>query len=288
MHQFVAWTLLACFVGLGATFSLGAEESEPGIVLSSGVEGGGYWNAGTRLQRVAKDMDIAVENLPSAGSLENLGKLLDEDSPVNLAFAQADATQHYLNEHKSASIKLQMLENIGQECVFIVTDINSGIRTDQDLQVAQDLSLGIPSATSGVAVTFDYMASQISEMSDIEVSYGDLDAAMEQLGTPEATVDAVMMVHRPKELSPEVNQALANSDRYQFVQLSDKRLTEKLWNGQKIYRAMKLALPETSEPLETICVRGLLLANREKLTIGQRNGLSELVSYNWMRVYATQ
>ena len=45
---------------------------------------------------------------------------------------------------------------------------------------------------------------------------------MEQLGTPEATVDAVMMVHRPKERSPEVNEALAQADRYQFVQLSDE------------------------------------------------------------------
>lgn len=288
MDKIIAKTLLAFIVGLGSTFSLAGEASESGIVLSSGVEGGGYWNAGERLLSVAEDMDIAVENLPSTGSLENLDKLLDDESPVNLAFAQADAAQHYLNGHKSASIKLEMLENIGQECVFIVTDINSELRTIEDIEEAQNLSLGIPSATSGVAVTFDYMASQIPEMSNIKLSYGDLDAAMEKLGTPEATVDAIMLVHRPKEHSPQVSEVLAHAERYQFVQLSDRRLTEKLWNGQKIYRTMKLALPGMLEPLETICVRGLLLANRQKLTIGQRNRLSDLVSYNWMRVYATQ
>jgi hypothetical protein len=40
--------------------------------------------------------------------------------------------------------------------------------------------------------------------------------------------------------------------------------------------------------VNTICVSGLLLANKQKLSITQRNQLSDLVSYHWMQVYATQ
>jgi TRAP-type uncharacterized transport system substrate-binding protein len=260
-----------------------------GVVLSSGVEGGGYWNAGTRLQTVATEkFHLKIDNRPSTGSVENIEKLLDTNSPVNLAFVQADAAQYYLNLHDEDRRKLDLLENIGQECVFIVTGIDSGIRTDADMQKASDLRVGIDSVSSGMAVTFDYMVSQIPEMSDIQVSYGNTLASVQHLNASDATVDAVMMVHRPRERSPEVDYALENADRYRFVELSDERLTQELWNGWPIYRTMSLAMPGSEKPVKTICVMGLLLANKQKLTLDQRNQLSDLVSYHWMKVYATQ
>jgi len=291
MDRLPARTLLVCLLGFGATLSVSAEEPAPptGVVLSSGVEGGGYWNAGARLQTVAESkMGLGVENLPSTGSLENLEQLLDPESPVNLAFAQADATQYYLDRHQDEIKKLDLLENIGQECVFMVTGVDSAIRTGEDLQEGKGLHLGIASAASGVAVTFDYMVSQIPELVDVKVDYGDTLALMDQLTASKAPVDAVMMIHRPKERSPEVEYALAHADRFRFVELSDERLTRELWNGREIYRTMSLAMPGIDKPVKTICVLGLLLANKQKLTIEQRNQLSDLVSYHWMTVYATQ
>lgn len=290
-----AFSLLLCLLGWCALPVTAEEESDDiagvdaGVVLVSGVEGGGYWNAGTRLQSVAeREVDLAVINLPSSGSLENLELLLDRDSPVNLAFAQADAAQYYLSRHPDDLIKLDLLENIGQECVFIVTGVDSEIRTDEDLLEATDVRLAIASPSSGMAVTFDYMVSQIPELADVKVTYGDTAAVMDELNSNNPKVDAVMTVHRPREHSSEVDHALANAKRYRFVELSDERFTEELWNGRKVYRAMKLALPGADEPVKTICVSGLLLANKQKLSIAQRNQLSDLVSYHWMQVYATQ
>jgi TRAP-type uncharacterized transport system substrate-binding protein len=294
MYHLPTRTLLVCLLAFGSTTSVFAEEPAaavpaPPVVLSSGAEGGGYWNAATRLQSVAgKKADLAVEILPSTGSLENLEKLLDENSPVNLAFTQADAAQSYLDQHSGQIEKLELLENLGQECVFIMTGIDSEIRTEKDLQEAKGLRLGISSATSGVAATFNYMVSEIPDMSDISVSYGDTMAALEQLNSPNATVDAVMVVHRPRAHSPEVEYALANSDRYRFVELNDELFLQSMWNGSKIYRTMKLAMPEPNEPVKTLCMRGILLANKQKLTIDQRNKLSDLMLYHWMEIYPTQ
>jgi TRAP-type uncharacterized transport system substrate-binding protein len=284
--------LLLCLLGWGVLPALAEEPTEDtpaGVVLMSGVEGGGYWSAGTRLQAVAeREVDLAIVNLPSSGSLENLEFLLDRDSPVNLAFAQADAAQYYLKRHPEDLIKLDVLENIGQECVFIVTGIDSEIRTDEDLLEASDVRLGISSPASGMAVTFDYMVSQIPELKDIKVTYGDTAAVMDELNSADASVDAVMTVHRPREHSAEVDYALANATRFRFVELSDERFTEEQWHGRNVYRVMKLALPGADKPVKTICVSGLLLANKQKLSIAQRNQLSDLVSYHWMQVYATQ
>jgi TRAP-type uncharacterized transport system substrate-binding protein len=266
-----------------------AAPSEHAVVLSSGVEGGGYWSAGMRLQSVAeKELNLTVENLPSNGSTENLEKLLDDDSLVNLAFAQSDAVQHYLNQHEGEISKLELLENIGQECVFIVTGIDSEFRTDADMEAADDFQIAIASQSSGVAVTFDYLMSQLPEMADSEVVYTDTVAIMEDLNASDAPVDAVMVVHRPREHSAEVDHALANADRFRFMELSDDRLTQELWNGRRVYRTMKLGMPGTATPVQTICVQGLLLANKRKLTVEQRNQLSDLVSYYWMQVYVTQ
>tara|TARA_R110002049_G_scaffold23490_57_gene82871 strand:+ start:2440 stop:3324 length:885 start_codon:yes stop_codon:yes gene_type:complete len=294
MDRLFPRTLLACLLALGASVSLSAQESgaEPAtdlVVLSSGQEGGGYWSAAKRLQSVAaKRAALAVEVVPSSGSLENIEKLLDDASPVNLAFTQADAAQSYLDDRPGQVEKLELLESIGQECVFIVTGIDSKVRNEKDLHAATDLRLGISSPTSGVASTFDYMQSEIPGMEDIDVVYGDTLEAMQTMNSPDAQVDAVMVVHRPRAHSAEVDYALANSDQYRFVELDDEMFLQSMWNGSQIYRTMKLAMPEPNEPVKTLCMRGVLLGNKQKLTIEQRNKLSDLMLYHWMEIYPTQ
>lgn len=294
MHRLLHLTSLICLFTFGPAIAVFAgepatEEPQPPVVLSSGAEGGGYWNAANRMQSVAAARaDLAVDILPSSGSLENLEKLLDENSPVNLAFAQADAAQYYLDQHRGQIEKLDLLESIGQECVFIMAGVDSGIRNEKDFHDASDLRLGIASPTSGVAVTFNYMVSEIPAMADIDVSYGDTMAAMEQLNSPDGPVDAVMVVHRPRSHSQEVDYALAHSDRVRFVELNDELFLQGMWNGDRIYRTMKLAMPEPHAPVQTLCVRGLLLANKQKLSIEQRNKLGDLMLYHWMEIYPTQ
>lgn len=292
MSRVFSRVLLSCCLAFAAPLSMSEEEAAAtaaAIVLSSGVEGGGYWNAGARLQAVAaKEIGLGVENLPSTGSLDNLERLLDETSPVNLGFAQADAVQLYLNKNPRVIENLVVLENIGPECVFIVTGADSDIHTDDDLRSAKHLRLGIPSATSGIAVTFDYMASQMPELSNADVVYGETLAAMETMDSDKPTVDAVVMVHRPREHSPEVDKALAHPDRFRLVALDDARFAAASWDGKPIYRQMDLAMSGLDEPLETICVVGLLLANKNKLSSEQRNQLGKLVDFHWMQIYPTE
>jgi len=284
--------LLACFSIVFSALALpaaGSTDAGPGVVLSSGVAGGGYWNAGDRLREVAAaEFGLAVENRPSNGSLENLEKLLDPDSPVGLAFAQADAVQYYLNQHPDDVTRLDLYENVGRECVFILSGRKSGLRTEEDLRDKDNLRLGIASADSGTAITYKYLVSQMPELADITVEYGDTAPMMAALDGPNPSVDAVMTVHRPKELSPEVALVLDNPARFRFVELSDDGLTEKLWFGREVYHSMRLAMPGTRTPVRTICVLGLLLGNKQKLTLEQRNQLNDLADYHWMKVYATQ
>jgi len=262
------------------------------LIISSGVTGGGYWSAASRLQAVVEGKGAQAENVASTGSLANLEALTDPGSPVSLAFAQADALEYFLYDNPGARTEIEILENIGQECVFIITSADSKLRTDADLQNAEEYRLGIPSHTSGVAVTFNYMTRQIPDLGSVQIVYGDTAEAFENMHSPDAALDAVMVVHRPKEHSREVDLALSDSERYRFLEIDDNRLTGKSDDGQEVYRGMKLAMSgqgnQKTTTVKTICVKGLLLANKEKLTPDQNKLLIDVVNYQWMEVFATQ
>jgi TRAP-type uncharacterized transport system substrate-binding protein len=265
--------------------------AEP-LVFSSGIEGGGYWSAATRLQTVAAELGLEVQVEPSTGSLHNLARLLDAGDPTGLVLAQADALQHYLDEHPGESQKIEILENIGQECVFVITGSDSAIRSDADLQEDRDYQIAISSPDSGVAVTYSYMTTLAPEMAATSVQYTDTGAAMNGLGaTGSEAADAVMLVHRPKEHSPEVDLALRNPDQFRFVQISDERFNSKLPNGDAVYSSLKLAIPvpdsEERRPVTTICVKGLLVGSRDKISSEQRDTLGTMINTYWMKVYAT-
>jgi hypothetical protein len=263
------------------------------IVFSSGIEGGGYWSAATRLQAVATDMGLEVQVEESPGSLHNLARLLDDEDSASLVLAQADALQYYLDEHPEVADNIEILENIGQECVFILTGGNSAVQTDEDLQQSKDYKLAISSPDSGIAVTYAYMTSLVPELASTTALYTDTGAAMDGLNAAgSGEVDAVMLVHRPKEYSPEVDLALRNPDQFRFVQITDKRFRGELPGGEAVYKLLKLAIPvpgsEERRQVATICVKGLLLANKAKLSPDQRDKLGELVTVRWMDVYATE
>jgi TRAP-type uncharacterized transport system substrate-binding protein len=293
MDRFFTRMLVVCLLSSAVNFAFSQNEVAPtaaDIVISSGLEGGGYWNAGGRLQVVANDMGLTVENHSTMGSLANLKELLDRNSPVNLAFAQADALQYYLNENPDAAQAIETLENIGEECVFIISDSSGGIRTDKDIQEAPVMHLGIKTPNSGIWVTFDYMKSLIPELRHTTVRYGNAVDMMNEFAHPKTDIKrAVMVVHGPNERSPEIDMVIANPDRFRFVKVSDERLTQKTSSGESIYRRMRIApgAVEGAGRVETICVMGLLLANKNKLTGEQHNKLMELINNNWSQVHST-
>ncbi len=77
-----------------------AEESRgPEIVFSAGREGGGYWGVAQRMKAVSAESELSVLVKESAGSIQNLDRLADPGSAVNLTLAQADAIEYYLKDH---------------------------------------------------------------------------------------------------------------------------------------------------------------------------------------------
>ena len=288
--------LLAAFLLTLAPLSSGAEttgsESVRPIVISSGQQGRGYWGVATRLNEVAAELGFAVENEESVGSLQNLQRLDDPEDPVSLALTQADALQYYLQDNPGLSDRMEILEYLGQECVFIITGSNSGIGSDRELQQEKDHRIAIFSPDSGVNVTYQYMKLLEPELSNTRVVFMNTEEAMDSLTGAESPVDSVMLVHRPKDRSPEIQLALDRPNDYRFVAVEDGDLNDKLPNGEAVYTPLDIVLlrvdGEARVSVKTICTKGMLVASKVKLSADQRKQLDQVIDYHWMRVYVTE
>jgi TRAP-type uncharacterized transport system substrate-binding protein len=265
---------------------------ERSIVISAGLEGRGYWGVATRLREVAEEQGFKVEVMESVGSMQNLQRLGDPDAPVGLALTQADALQHFLPSSPGLASQIEILEYIGQECVFIIARANSGIRTIEDLEQGAGHRLAIISPESGVAITFQYMSTLEPKLRNTRPVYMDTEKATRELMMDDSPVDAVMLVHRPKVLTPEIQLALEHPDDYQLVTIKNKKLNERLPNGDAVYKTLDVVLlrsgAEAKVSVETICTKAFLVANKQKLSTDQWAHLQRLIDYHWMRVYATE
>ena len=266
-------------------------DTESGIVISAGREGLGYWGIATRLQAVALESSLPVEVRESVGATENLKRLADPESPVSLALTQSDALSRYLDLHPGFLVDLEIFESIGKECIFVIAGKNSGLRSEDDLRTPDaGHRLAIQSANSGSAVTFELMRKLAPDLGNTEVVYMDTQVAMEQLGTdsPDA-VDAIMLVHRPKVRSPELRRALTEPERYRLVSFNNPDLGGKLPNGDPVYVSLDVPLIrndwKTERSIRTLCMEGLLVGSRNKLSPAERARLVQIIELQWMRVY---
>lgn len=268
--------------------------AESGIVISAGRKGLGYWGIATRLQAVALESSLPVEIQESVGATENLKRLADPESPVSLALTQSDALRSFLDLHPGFQVDLEIFESIGKECLFVIADKSSGLRSEDDLR-APDTGhrLAIQSADSGSAVTFELMRNHDPDFKNTEVVYMDTRAAMDQLGTngPDA-IDAVMLVHRPKVRSPELQSALTNPDRFQLVSFNNPDPGGKLPNGNPVYESLDIPLIrsgwKTERSVRTLCMEGLLVGSKSKLSSTDRAKLAHILDFQWMHVYVEE
>ncbi|MBE2293959.1 MAG: hypothetical protein IAF00_03380 [Phycisphaerales bacterium] len=281
--------VLILATGLGVALTQ-AQASDSLIVITTGKSGGGYNTIGEHLKTVLAEQDQPVQVLTSAGSLENLSRLDDPNNPAGVGLTQADALKYYLKEHPAFADKFISLGEIGKECVFIVTGKDSDIRDDGDLQKTGNRQIAVQSPNSGVAVTWKYMTQLEPQFKNTTPAYVDGAEALLQIKSGGKTnpIQAVMVVQRPMAKSTEMQVVLENPKDFRLVSIKDWDLNDKLPDGSAVYTFENATVAEKKwafdTTVDTICTRGLLLANKTKLTADQRAQLSKVMLLTSERV----
>ena len=266
-------------------FTVGlAQAADPPIVISTGKSGGGYNTIGERLKSVLAEQDQAAQVLTSAGSIENLTRLDDPQSPVSVGLTQADALKYYLKDHPGFADQFINLGEIGKECVFIVTGKDSDIRSDSDLQEkSKNRLIAVQSPKSGVAVTWEYMTLLEPAFKNTAPAFVDGAEALLQIksGGKASQIQAAMVVQKPMAKSTEMQVVLDNPKDFRLVPVKDWDLNDKLPDGSAVYTFENVTVAEKKwgfdTTVDTICTRGLMLASKAKLTADQRTRLSKVM-----------
>lgn len=259
------------------------QAADPPIVISTGKSGGGYYTIGERLKSVMAEQEQPAQVQTSAGSIENLRLLDDPKSPVNVGLTQADALKYYLKEHPAFANQMINLGEIGKECVFIVTGKESDIRDDGDLQRPGNRLIAVQSPNSGVAVTWEYMTVLEPKFKNTAPAFVDGAEALLQIksGGKASKIQAAMVVQRPMAQSTEMQVVLENPKDFRLVPVKDWDLNDQLPDGSAVYTFENVTVAEKKwgfdTTVDTICTRGLMLANKAKLTADQRARLSKVM-----------
>ncbi len=260
-----------------------AQAADPPIAISTGKSGGGYHTIGERLKSVLAEQDQPAQVLTSAGSVENLARLDDPQNPVSVGLTQADALRYYLRNHPGFADRFISLGEIGKECVFIVTGKDSDIRSDSDLQDAKGRLIAVQSPNSGVAVTWEYMTALEPAFKNTAPAFVDGAEALLQIksGGKASKIQAAMVVQKPMAKSTEMQVVLENPKDFRLVPVKDWDLNDKLPDGSAVYTFENVTVAEKKwgfdTTVATICTRGLMVANKTKLTADQRTRLSKVM-----------
>jgi len=101
---------------IGAVFYFVAPPPPMSAVMASGAEGGGYRLFAERLREELAKEGFELELVPSKGSQDNLQRLLDDSSPVQIALVQSGMERQLATEEEQ---RLQSLGGIYQEPLWL-------------------------------------------------------------------------------------------------------------------------------------------------------------------------
>ena len=221
------------------------------ITITTGEESGNYFKMGHNLAKLIGTKSVTT----SKGSVMNFDRLMSGEASI--AIAQKDAFLYYLGKHKDAKGKIEVIGDLGKECVYIVAKKGGKLDDDSDLQ-QKGVKIATGRLGSGSKITYEYMSKlekgfakatvvQDGGMKAIsKVLSGDVDASMYML-TPSTTNKIIKTV--------------MNNDQLFFLPVKDWDLNDK-FEGKPIYTFEKMITKKGffNDKVKTICTSATIFA----------------------------
>jgi len=132
-------------------------------------------------------------------------------------------------------------------------------------------------------VTWEYMTILEPQFKNTAPAFVDGAEALLQIKSSgkASPIQAAMVVQRPMAKSTEMQVVLDNPKDFRLVPVKDWDLNDKLPDGSAVYTFENVTVAEKKwgfdTAVDTICTRGLMLANKNKLTADQRTRLSKVM-----------
>lgn len=233
----VALAALTTTIG---TFSTTAQAFDLYFDVYTGEKTGAYYNKiCPAIKKEASKNGVELNCKTSAGSLDNLDKVLDK--PSNFGLSQFDQFALKYSNKSNQTVYTPIHDDIGTECLFMVTN-NKLISNFGDVVAsAPYLNFILPPEKSGHAGTFKYLQSidpdGLGKATKVSFASSTEDAITQTL-TSKDNVTLFVQTADPKSALF----TLVNKNKGHFVPVISKEVLAQVVKGTKVYRAQETAV----------------------------------------------
>lgn len=242
------------------------------MVISGGAKGGNYHRWATNLATLLKgSARIKATVKTSGGSKDNIGCI--QDGSCHVAFTQVDAMKAL------GAQNVEILGDLGKECVFLVVGKDGKIGDEDDLQdKSKEASIGVGRAGSGAQVTWSYMQQLEEGYKATSAAYQGGSRGLAQVAA--GRLDAMIFVTAPGNLNHKLIAGVNASEKLEFIDVDDSDLNDKLPDGRAVYTFESIDTKDGfGGGIETICT-GVVAIGSSALTEEQGDAVADLFLTN--------
>ena len=244
-------------LGLGI-FTILTTSAMADVTGYAGKKGGAYDSRVTRLLATFDKGYGTLNKVNTDGSFSILEKV--NNDPNGFGLAQADVLATCINENKCDNI--EYLGEVNKECVFFISNSNSGINDEDDL-VNKKVLVG--NKGSGAEGTLNFMRLLDDDYKTIAMVYGNFDVALQKLSGNTKEHDVLMFVASPT-IENKYFKIVSENKNLTIFGADDYSMNNKLPNGESIYTFDKVDVVKgffNDKEVTTACTNAVLVANKQ-------------------------
>ncbi|MDC0726581.1 TAXI family TRAP transporter solute-binding subunit [Phytobacter diazotrophicus] len=251
--SFTAIAAVLLFSSFGATAA--------DITITTGQQGLTY-NAvyGVNLAGALSEYGYKSTVVPSKGSLDNLDKVASGEAQIG--FTQADAFQFWRSRHGNEAQKVDIIGELGDECVFVAVKDGGKVGSESDLKEGIKIAVGEPA--SGSYASWQYLQSLEKDYAKVETYAKGGVRSLAKVTTWE--YDAFLWVSAPDRTNKFLESVNQKGSGLTMISMNGWNVDDKLPNGKAVYE-LKKAVTESGwlsdSKVKVPCTKTLVVANTD-------------------------
>ncbi|XWJ89029.1 TAXI family TRAP transporter solute-binding subunit [Phytobacter ursingii] len=251
--SFIAIAAVLLFSSFGATAA--------DITITTGQQGLTY-NAvyGVNLASALSEYGYKSTVVPSKGSLDNLDKVASGEAQIG--FTQADAFQFWRSRHGNEAQKVDIIGELGDECVFVAVKDGGKVGSESDLKEGIKIAVGEPA--SGSYASWQYLQSLEKDYAKVETYAKGGVRSLAKVTTGE--YDAFLWVSAPDRTNKFLESVNQKGSGLTMISMNGWNVDDKLPNGKAVYE-LKKAVTESGwlsdSKVKVPCTKTLVVANTD-------------------------
>lgn len=246
--------------GLLAALSFTAMAGQD-VVITTGQQGLTYNSVyGVNLAGALNEFGNTARVIPSKGSADNLDKV--SSGEAQLGFTQADAFQFWRQQHPNEAQKVDIVGQLGRECVWVAVKKDGKIGSAGDLTNGAKIAVGDPD--SGSYASWQYLQLLVKEYSKAETYAKGGIRSLSKVATGE--YDAFLWVSAPGKSNKFLDAVNQDSSGLKLIDMSTWNVNDKLPNGQSVYTKESAETDQSAffgKKVDVPCTTTLVVANTD-------------------------